>query len=94
MVKNLINMRWFKEDKNIKHLSFYFLLLLFLSILSFIQTNEAYALDPYYYVAIGDSITRGSHDDIGSDGIGYEPRQLKEIPFQATGLWIWSFSAE
>lgn len=26
-----------------------------------------------YYVAFGDSITRGSHDDILSDGIGYEP---------------------
>jgi lysophospholipase L1-like esterase len=25
------------------------------------------------YVAIGDSITRGSHDDISADGIGYEP---------------------
>ncbi len=25
------------------------------------------------YVAIGDSITRGSHDDITADGIGYEP---------------------
>ena len=26
-----------------------------------------------YYVAAGDSITRGSHDDITADGIGYEP---------------------
>lgn len=26
-----------------------------------------------YYVAIGNSITRGSQDDISSDGIGYEP---------------------
>jgi lysophospholipase L1-like esterase len=25
------------------------------------------------YVAVGDSITRGSHDDIPGDGIGYEP---------------------
>ena len=25
------------------------------------------------YVAVGDSITRGSHDDISADGIGYEP---------------------
>ena len=25
------------------------------------------------YVAVGDSITVGSHDDIASDGIGYEP---------------------
>jgi lysophospholipase L1-like esterase len=25
------------------------------------------------YVAVGDSITRGSHDDIPADGIGYEP---------------------
>lgn len=25
------------------------------------------------YVAVGDSITAGSHDDISSDGIGYEP---------------------
>jgi lysophospholipase L1-like esterase len=25
------------------------------------------------YVAVGDSITRGSHDDIFADGIGYEP---------------------
>jgi len=26
-----------------------------------------------YYVAIGDSITAGSHDDILTDGVGYEP---------------------
>jgi len=84
MVKNLINMRWIKEDKNIKQLSFYLLLLLFLSFLSFFQTNEAYALDPYYYVAVGDSITRGSQDDIGSDGIGYEP-VLKNLLDSETG---------
>lgn len=29
--------------------------------------------DTDYYVAIGNSITKGSHDDISSDGIGYEP---------------------
>ena len=26
-----------------------------------------------HYVAIGDSITRGSHDDIAADGLGFEP---------------------
>jgi lysophospholipase L1-like esterase len=28
---------------------------------------------PAEYVAIGDSITAGSHDDISSDGVGFEP---------------------
>jgi lysophospholipase L1-like esterase len=33
----------------------------------------AYLADAVGYVAVGDSITRGSFDNIPSDGIGYEP---------------------
>ena len=33
----------------------------------------AYLQDAVGYVAVGDSITEGYSDDIGSDGIGYEP---------------------
>jgi lysophospholipase L1-like esterase len=40
---------------------------------SFID-NIRFTSTPFdYYVAAGDSITRGSRDDISSDGVGYEP---------------------
>jgi lysophospholipase L1-like esterase len=34
---------------------------------------KSFATGAYYYVAVGDSITAGSHDDISTDGIGFEP---------------------
>ena len=37
-----------------------------------------------YYLAIGDSITRGSNDDIAADGIGY-PQILEELLTQSLG---------
>ena len=36
--------------------------------------NIEYTNRPFdYHIALGDSITRGSHDDIPSDGVGYPP---------------------
>jgi lysophospholipase L1-like esterase len=34
---------------------------------------KSFATGAYYYVAVGDSITAGSHDEISTDGVGFEP---------------------
>ncbi len=38
-----------------------------------VESSEVTATPPIQYVAIGDSITYGTSDDILTDGIGYEP---------------------